>query len=414
MSNDLLQQIRDLQHTERSGAEALLLPFLQDALPYQITSVRLTPSAVSLNSFNGFITLSDGSERFFKTHTETDTVIDEYYNTALLAKVGYPIIQPVFQSTEPGRQLLVYEVIRDPSVFEVAWKIEHNGEDSLLPDLTAAQGRADDDLLRLYHSTWQHQSAVEAAEAPIHQLFHHRLTKGRFARFYGNDSRILLPDEEHSMREVLGWRWQINGRGYEISLAEITERATKLLEPVQGGACVVGHGDAHNGNVFFRASETPPSLLYFDPAFAGTHSPLLDLVKPLFHNVFAMWMYYPQEKRANTEISMQIAGNTVHVEVDYPLHPVRKMFLQSKVERVLIPTLQELKQRGELRSDWRDVIKAALYCCPMLTMNLADNQKFPPEISLLGLVMAVEMGAESSNGRSLIDEMLDSATEALG
>lgn len=413
MNGDLLQQIRDLQHTDRSGAEALLLPFLQDALPYDITTVRLTPSAVSLNSFNGFITLSDGSELFFKTHTETDTVIDEYYNTELLAKAGYPIIQPVFQSTEPGQQLLVYKVIRDPSVFEVAWKIEQHGEEHLLPELTAAQGRADDDLMRLYRATWQHQSAEESAEAPIHQLFHHRLTKGRFARFYGNGSYILLPDGEHSMREVLGWQWQINGRDYSTSLAEITERATELLTPSQAGACIVGHGDAHNGNVFFRVNNDPPSLLYFDPAFAGTHSPLLDLVKPIFHNVFAMWMYYPQEKRDSTQISMQLGGNTVHVEVDYALHPVRKMFLQSKIDRVLIPTLRELKNHGELRSDWHEYLKAALYCCPMLTMNLADHEKFPPEISLLGLVMAVEMGATSSSGRSLIDEMLEAANEAL-
>ena len=35
-------------------------------------------------------------------------------------------------------------------------------------------------------------------------------------------------------------------------------------------------------------------------------------------------------------------------------------------------------------------------------MNLTDGGKFPPEISLLGLAMAVEMGAESS-GRAQPD-----------
>ncbi len=47
-------------------------------------------------------------------------------------------------------------------------------------------------------------------------------------------------------------------------------------------------------------------------------------------------------------------------------------------------------------------------------MNLADPAKFPPEISLLGLAFAVEMGAESQGQRSLLDETLDSLAVQLG
>jgi hypothetical protein len=105
--SDILQQIRDMQYTDKSGAETLLLSFIRENFPFEVRSLELTPLAVSLNSFNGFMTLSDGSRRFFKTHTETDTVISEYYNAEMLADVGYPVIQPVFKSTEPGKQLLV-------------------------------------------------------------------------------------------------------------------------------------------------------------------------------------------------------------------------------------------------------------------------------------------------------------------
>jgi hypothetical protein len=89
------------------------------------------------------------------------------------------------------------------------------------------------------------------------------------------------------------------------------------------------------------------------------------------------------------------------------------MFLRSKIERVLIPILQDLKQQNLLREDWRAYLKAALFCCPLLTMNLADNEKFPPEISLLGLAMAIEMGSESTNQRSLIDKTLDEVEASL-
>lgn len=404
--SDTLQQIRDLQFTDKNGAEALLLSFIQDNFPLDVVSLELTPLAVSLNSFNGFMTFTDGQRQFFKTHTETDTVIDEYYNAGMLSNLGYPIIQPIFKSTEPGKQLLVYEVIQDKSVFDVAWTIEIE-DDSDLPALTLAQNRADDELLKFYHQSLTTQSAENATKSPVHQLFYHRLTGGRLDRFYGDGTSVILPDDTHTMQEVRQVNWVINGQEYTESLEDIIQRAINLLNPARADVAVIGHGDAHNGNVFFQKEKTPPDLLYFDPAFAGTHHPLLDLTKPLFHNVFAMWMYYPEEKRDSTSISLKIESDTWYVDYDYNLPEVRHMFLRSKVGRTLIPVLKHLKSSNQLREDWRSYLKASLFCCPLLTMNLADNDKFPPEISLLGLAMAIEMGSESQNQRSLIDSVLD-------
>ena len=209
------------------------------------------------------------------------------------------------------------------------------------------------------------------------------------------------------MAQVREFNWHINGQEYGETLASIIQRAIEILNPVQSGMSVVGHGDAHNGNVFFMQNAAPPSLLYFDPAFAGQHHPLLDLTKPLFHNVFAMWMYYPQEKTVSTAITVQVTDNTWHVDYDYELASVRYMFLDSKVERVLLPLLKQLKSQNKLRDDWRTYLKASLFCCPFLTMNLTDSEKFTKQISLIGLAMSIEMGSESTGKKSLIDRTLD-------
>lgn len=407
MSDDILQQIRDKQYTDKSGAEALLLTFIRDNFPLDVTELELTPLAVSLNSFNGFMTLADGTRRFFKTHTETDTVIDEYYNAEMLADVGYPVIQPVFKSTEPGKQLLVYKVIQDPSVFDVAWQLEDESNPDIESALTIAQNDADDDLWRLYQQTISRQNAEEAAKSPVHQLFYHRLVGGRLDRFYMSENAVILPHGQFSMADVRGVNWLINGQEYNQTLEDIIQRAISMLNPNQAGVSIVGHGDAHNGNVFFQQNTHPPSLLYFDPAFAGQHHPLLDLTKPLFHNVFAMWMYYPQEKTESTTIDVSVEGSTWHVEYDYDLPSMRHMFLDSKINRTLIPLLKHLQNTDQLRDDWRTYLKAALFCCPFLTMNLTDNKKFTPQISLLGLAMSIEMGSESTGQKSLIDRTLD-------
>jgi hypothetical protein len=416
MSEDFLQKVQTLQFTDKPQAESLLLAFVRESFSLNAASLELRPLAVSLNSFNGFMTLNDGKRLFFKTHTEPDSVIGEYYHAAMLADAGYPVIQPIFSSKEAGKQFLIYEVIDDPSVFDVAWAIE-NGQSDDFEMLTRAQHVADDQLLTIYQRTLAEQPAADAERAPVHQLFYHRITGGRLERFYGalpgqagGDTAIILPNGEFSMREVRRAKWEINGQRYAPTLDDLIQNAIKLLNPSQGGPTIIGHGDAHNGNVFFRDHS---SLLYFDPAFAGRHHPLLDLTKPLFHNIFAMWLYFPVVKRDQTRITLDVGGDVWRVEHDYALHPVREMFLRSKTERVLMPMLQELKERGWLRTDWRDMLKASLFCCPFLTMNLTDAHKFPPTISLLGLAMAVEMGAESRGTRSHIDQILDEVEMSL-
>lgn len=414
-----LDTVQQLQFSDRPAAEAQLLDFLRLELGLKAVSAELRPLAVSLNSFNGFLTLDDGTRLFFKTHTESDTIIAEYYNAAQLAEAGYPVLQPVYSSTEVGRQLLIYPVVDSPSVFDAAWAIEQ-GASGELAALTQAQYTADDHLMQIYGETLTRQSAQNAVNAPVHQLFHHRLVGGRLERFYGplpgkaGDSPLIeLPGETLSLGEVRQALWTINGRYYDDTLDDLIRRALGLLEPAQPGPAIIGHGDAHNGNLFFLRENDPPGLLYFDPAFAGRHHPLLDLAKPLFHNVFAMWMYHAQGKANDLTITRREASGRWDITHDYMLPPVREMFWNSKVERVLLPTLDLLKRSGLLRDDWRAYLKAALFCCPLLTINLAGPGKFPSSISLLGLCMAVEMGAESKGERSLLDRTLDEAERTL-
>jgi hypothetical protein len=424
MNSDLLHRIQQQQFVDKSYAEKLLLTFLQDIFAPEAVKVQLQPIATSLNSFNGFVTLSGGRELFFKSHAEPDSVIAEYYNATELVQAGYPVIEPIFSSVQPGKQLLIYEVVTSPSVFDVAWEIEQGRcKPGALKTLTEAQNLADRQLFQIYRQTLAKQSAEKNAKAPVHQLFYHRLTQGRFNRFYGplpgieqgeqHDRMVLFPNGQHTVSDIWRVRWRINGQIYESSLDKIISDAIQLLNPATSTASIIGHGDAHNGNIFLISEKVPPRLIYFDPAFAGRHSPLLDLVKPIFHNVFAMWMYYPELKKETIKLHLTQNDDLWDVSYSYALPPVREMFFWSKIEHVLIPILKELKRVNLLPKNWRSFFKAALFCCPLLTMNLADRSKFSPEISLLGFTMSVEMGAESVGKRSFIDMALDTAEAAI-
>lgn len=231
--NDLrLQRIQSLQFTDRAAAERLLLSFIRDLFPkLAAIQVELRPQAVSLNSFNGYLTLADGRRLFFKTHVEPNSVIGEYYNAQLLAEAGYPIITPLYASTEYGKQLLIYDLIEAPSLFDLARALER-GERHDLEALQAAQNAADSQLLEIYRATLRPITAAENANAPVHQLFYHRLVGGRYAEFYLNKP-FELPDGALAWQDLLRRRWVINGRAYPHTLGELIARAERALDPDQ-------------------------------------------------------------------------------------------------------------------------------------------------------------------------------------
>lgn len=405
----LLQEIQRLQFRDAEAAAGLLRTFIQDVFRVEVAEAVLRPLAVSLNSFNGFVTLADGRHLFFKSHVEPGSVIQEYYNSDLLLEAGYPVIRPVMASTEPGKQMLLYEVVEDQSVFDAAWAIER-GQGGDADGLTAAQHACDETLAGIYARTLTWQTAEDHAGAPVHQLFHHRLTQGRLDAFYGPGANVELPGiGQLTLTDVRRARWTINGITFNDTLEDVIARAKSLLEPAQAGPAVVGHGDAHNGNVFMR----PEGLVYFDPAFAGRHDPLLDLVKPLYHNVHAMWMYFPDVLAHERGATLAVDSGQFDVAFPVELPAIRQMFWRSKTERVLIPLLRDLRARGWLRPDWRAYLQAGLACCPLLTMNLADGERFPPGIALLGLAHTIEMGGCSAEGNSRIELWLDEVEAAL-
>ena|SRR5215469_1806012 len=253
--------------------------------------------------------------------------------------------------------------------------------------------------MEIYRLTFAFSTEEEHARAPIHQLFWHRLVGGRFKSFYaGKHIRYPAgaesPESCLSFDDLLSYRWIINGVLYKRTLGELVERAKEVLNPALAVTSVIGHGDAHFGNVFLELGSNEPRFLYFDPAFAGRHTPLLDVIKPLFHNVFATWMYFPHDVARELHLSVTIRNATLIIEHDYTLTPVRQAILQTKIEHLLMPLVAELRSHNRLPGDWLEMTRLALMCCPLLTINLLDEERVPAFIGWLGLSQAVQMGNE--------------------
>ncbi len=391
---DDLAIIQHMQFTELEKAEHLLRLWFARHMRLDTEQVTLMPKAVSLNSFNGLYR-SNGEQYFFKTHVEEQGVLEEYYHAERLHEADYHIVRPLRTLHEGGQQMVIYPLVRWPVMFDLMRAIE-TGDTAAAMGMTAHMLAAVEReegarLLDIYRATLAASTAEQHAQAPIHQLFWHRLTGGRLASFYAGKQLPLAGNGRESLafEQIMSRRWIINGVEQPHTLGELIERAKVALHPVRAAMTVVGHGDAHFGNVFL---EQEHRYLYFDPAFAGRHSPLLDVVKPLFHNIFATWMYFPQEVARDLQLSLVSREKTIEITHNFGLTAVRQAILQAKVESLLRPLLAELEGRGALPNDWQDILRLALLCCPLLTINLADHQRMPPAISWLGLSLAAQVG----------------------
>ncbi len=400
---DSLATIQRLQFSELAKAERLLRRWFDRHMHLSVESVTLTPKAVSLNSFNGFYRL-DGEDYFFKTHIEEKGVLEEYYHAEMLSQAGYNIVKPLRTLHQEGRQMVIYPVVHWPVMFDLMRAIETDTTgDVTLERLVAVEKRECAHLLAIYEKTLSHSNANENARAPIHQLFWHRLAGERLKSFY-EGKRVPLPgqrgrqksEDSISFEELLSCSWTIEGALTNNTtpvetLGELIARAKTVLNPAQEAMSVVGHGDAHFGNVFLE-QETLETYLYFDPAFAGRHSAWLDVAKPLFHNVFATWMYFPQEVERDLQLSVTLRGKHITVKHNYVLTSLRRAIWETKRNYLLRPLKEMLRARNALDEHWADSLRFALMCCPLLTVNLLDEQRMPAMITWLALSLAVEMG----------------------
>jgi hypothetical protein len=388
-----------------------------------VAGARLGYDWTSLNSLNGRVDTEEG-EFFFKLHQEEgeEATVGEYYRGELLKSHGYAVDVPARVCRVPGRQVLLYPVRREKTLAASLLSIERGepGAPAGAP-LAVAQRAFDSDVAAIYLRTLHAAGAEAVAAEPIHRLFHARLCEpgapgvlgGRATRFYAGRG-VVLGAETIGWDEFSALRWVVNGVEYRDTLARLFGAALERLEPrrLSRFGAVVAHGDAHNANVWVEDGATGPRLVMFDPAFAGTEVPaLLAEVKATMHNIFAhpFWLYHPDEAVGLFAVRARRVGDRIEVDHDWRPGELREAFLESKRDVLWRPLLAAMKARGLLPGDWRDTLRAALFACPTLVLNLlGDVQRpRPPDMALLGFALSVAMGGPPERGHDLFSDFLD-------
>lgn len=399
---DSLQAIEQVHISRRKLAEHLLRLWFARHLDLSVQHLRLMPKVGSLNGCYQ----SQGQRYFFRTHSEAYGALHTDDQARELEAAGYALVRPAQLLHEKADVIATYPAAHWPRLFDL---IRASETDQHLPaglteqTLLRVEEQECAHTLEIYQRTLQTEQRPTVHRAPIHQLFWYPLSSPRFQTFSAGNM-LPLPagcqPTALSFADVERSHWTINGHVQTQSLGELIRQAREILHPGRASASVVGHANAHAGNVLLEyvppessasIADAPYRYLLLDPAFAGRHAPLLDQVQPLYHNVFASWMYFPTEVAQTLKLTIQVRGEQLIVEHNYDLTPIRQALLRTRYEKLLIPLLSWLEGQQALPEDWQAVLQLALMCCPLLTVNLYDTT-LPPALCWLGLAQAVQLG----------------------
>ncbi|KAA8881897.1 hypothetical protein F3087_40230 [Nocardia colli] len=384
----MLRMLRALQHLDRDEAERRAQEWMNETFGIAADAVCLRPHRSALDSLSGVVTVH-GEDFYFSSQIESGNPIKEHYNSRVLQIAGYNTLLPMNVFRRPEQQIALYPIVDHPMMFDLARWSERGEPTTFDRDrLLTIEARESARMLDVYLGSAAWSSDTEHACAPIHQLFWHRLTGRRFSNFYGVRTVRTPGGREVDIGHVFDAKWIINGVTQKRKLRDLVTEAVNVLNPARDALTVIGHGDAHLGNLLL---DTDEHYLYIDAAFAGRHSVLLDVARPLFFDVFAQWIYFPNERIRALSVDVDCAGTTIAVNYGNAFSALRRAYWETKRKVLIDPVVEWLRDEGLSAQDARP-LELALMCCPLLARNLTDRIVFPPKLTWLGLALAVQLG----------------------
>jgi len=259
--DSLLGALAEHQAGNQEGAERILLGFLQGSRDLNLSSrpqkVEIRQDSISLNSLNGVITLEDETRLFFKFHRESgQSAATEYYNAKTLVEQGFPCIEPLHLSREPGNEILIYPYIEAERLFDVCGEIEKTDPGLKTPraaQVVGSQRELDRFCGEAYIGSLHQADADQLKKEPLVQLFYRRIVDGegrypggRLKSFYMSGEFALPGGLRVAPKQLFDLRWVVNGIEYAQTLRACFDQANELMNPAKAGTypAVAGHGDA--------------------------------------------------------------------------------------------------------------------------------------------------------------------------
>lgn len=248
-----------------------------------------------------------------------------------------------------------------------------------------------EDYLRAYCLSARFLEKPPASE--IHRFFYDRLLNDtRFNEFYKDG--IQIQETHLSLNQIKTKNLIINGKFYG-NLSEIMKRATNILNPLDfwNQLVICGLGDSHCGNVMVsKDNQQTSKYLYIDYEISGFHSPILDLAKPffidIFLNLFGADLITPKNELFHRNIvQVEVEECLIKINLQVPKSLICNAIYEIKKRYLLLPFLRFIKNHKELElnEDWVNIFGQTLFCCALLSRNFTKR----PDVFFANLALGV-------------------------
>ena len=324
----------------------------------------------------------------------------------------------ILAAAQPALQRLFFQRFTGETLNEIRLRYCH-GQGPVSKDTSGRNCLSDEwfvdvdlrrarDVLAVYIRSFRPgDDSASCAQQHIHSFFHYRLLGNRrLQQFYGEELPRLFPQTAHgtmSLDAFSEFPIIINGQSYQ-NLRHYLERALQILDPHRVGGLnllptAFGMGDGHGGNVMVSTTSTVPSILYVDYEVAGTHTPFLDLAKPIYQDGFfdvayADFLHDDLTHAVDGDriaIKWRVEEGAMYIDYDLTMDSLSKGLPVIKLEYLLRPMLETLDQSSHyLRELAEETLAYGLFACALLTRDYSRR----PDVFFLNLAVGVRLATE--------------------
>lgn len=319
------------------------IKILEDVLSGKYDDFEILQLNIQYNSTNGIIRV--GCDNHFIKILDKQCALNEMKNWESLK--GYPT--PLLEAVIPNHinSVLIYKF--EDSISEDKGLLVDFINENINVITSYYQMYP---LIKIWQEVFLKTIKVEAGERPNSRLFKHRICDGgRFDEWY-NSFYVTLPDGDISFRELMKYKFVVNGTSYGKTLEQFHKEVKENLLSDKERMIVMSQGDPLEMNigmkpVFFDfensgmnefIGETAVFIFgilidggYFSPKYHSnayhTHRNAINNIK--YHKYLAL----------NYEI---VDDNVVKIDYELQIPPIRKKILKDYLTNVVTPVLDKV------------------------------------------------------------------------
>lgn len=345
---------------------------IENALNVEIIGVERAAKAYGSNANSFFIkAISDNGIQttyFLKFGRENSIDNELEGNTFIQGIINTPKIVLFSKKKFFGYEWILYEYIHGNLMSEAFLMVEDRKK---LNDFFKIEKQKESHLKKLHSKDTIMMTYTDYIKSKSNKLFRERFLGKRYKEFYKTGS--------NNISSLFDRNLIINGNSLNLTVNQILDNIRKKYKI--GGSkkakAVMGHGDAHHGNIIINNG-----IWFIDNEYAGYMTPFMELAKP-YYNDFLGTLFFHHSEMLNKYFNItgyEDNSKEIRLKIDIPEH-INKYIEVTRIKLSERKTIINKKTEDFLS------LNEYLILCHILTKNPNNYSQTTQKLFLVFIVL---------------------------